>query len=318
MTTAPVTTSPMTSAAPISLDTPAVLATAHDVCVHYGSVVALAPVSFVIRRGQSVALVGSNGSGKTTLLSLLAGLVGPGDGTVDVRGRVAMVTQLRDYHRWMPLSVDEVLRIGRYQRRGLIGRFRADDRRAIDAAAELLEVVQLRGRAFGELSGGQQQRVLVAQAVASEPDLLLLDEPITGLDLPSQLRILEVIDRHARNGGGVVFSTHHLAEARRADRVMLVAGCLLADGPPDEVLVPALLAEAFGGRLIRDDGLAIVVDDHGHDHGEPHVPELLPHHGVHRHQHEHRLDDPDDPDDDHRDDHRDDHDDDHGDAGAPT
>lgn len=266
------------------------LATVHAACVHYGPVVALAPVSFDVPRGQTIALVGSNGSGKTTLLSQLSGLVAPTDGTIDVFGTIAMVTQQREYHRWMPLSVDEVLRIGRYQRRGLLGRLRADDRAAIGSAAELLEVAHLRGRAFGELSGGQQQRVLVAQAIASEPDLLLLDEPITGLDLPSQLRILEVIDGHARAGGSVVFSTHHLAEARRADRVMLLAGCLLADGPPAEVLVPALLAEAFGGRLIRDDGTSIVIDDHGHDHGEPHVAELVPHHGMHLHQHEHRHD----------------------------
>lgn len=263
------------------------LVTVHDACVHYGPVVALAPASFEVRRGESVALVGSNGSGKTTLLSLLAGLVPPDDGTVIVDGSVAMVTQQRQHHRWMPLSVDEVLRIGRYRRRGLLGRLHAADRAAVDHAAELLEVAHLRGRAFGDLSGGQQQRVLVAQAVASEPDLLLLDEPITGLDLPSQLRILEVIEQHARDGGSVVFSTHHLAEARRAGRVMLVAGCLLADGAPDEVLVPALLAEAFGDRLVRDGATSVVVDDHDHDHGEPHAPELLPHHGTHQHQHEH-------------------------------
>ncbi len=263
------------------------LVLASDACVHYGDVVALAPSSFAMHRGESIALVGANGSGKTTLLSMLAGLVEPGDGSVDVRGRVAMVTQQQQHHRWMPLSVDEVLRIGRYRRRGLVGRFHADDHRAIDVAAELLEVEGLRRRSFGDLSGGQQQRVLVAQAVASEPDLLLLDEPITGLDLPSQLRILQVVEQHARGGGGVVFSTHHLAEARRADRVMLLAGCVLADGAPTEVLVPPLLAEAFGGRLIRDDGTSIVVDDHGHDHGEPHAPDLVPHHGTHRHQHEH-------------------------------
>lgn len=272
MTTAPVT----------------VLAGAHEACVHYGPVVALAPVTFDIVRGESVALVGANGSGKTTLLSLLAGLIAPEDGTIDVAGTVAMVTQQRDHHRWMPLSVDEVLRIGRFQRRGLLGRLRSDDRAAIDEAAHLLEVSHLRRRSFGELSGGQQQRVLVAQAVAAEPDLLLLDEPITGLDLPSQLRILEVIDRHARAGGSVVFSTHHLAEARRAARVMLLAGCLLAEGSPAEVLVPPLLAEAFGGRLVRDDGMSIVVDDHGHDHGEPHAAELVPHHDMHQHEHEHR------------------------------
>lgn len=265
-----------------------VLVTASDVCVHYGSVVALAPTSFDLRRGQTIALVGSNGSGKTSLLSLLAGLLTSEEGSLAIEGTVSMVTQHRDHHRWMPLSVDEVLRMGRYQRRGLLGRIRREDRDQLDSAAELLEISSLRRRSFGDLSGGQQQRVLVAQALAAQPDLLLLDEPITGLDLPSQLRILDVIEQHAAGGGVVVFSTHHLAEARRADRVMLMAGCVLADGAPDEVLIPTLLAEAFGGRLIRDDGVSIVVDDHGHDHGEPHAAELLPHHDAHQHEHEHR------------------------------
>jgi ABC-type Mn2+/Zn2+ transport system ATPase subunit len=267
-------------------------ATATDVCVHYGPVVALAPTSLDLERGVAVALVGANGSGKTTLLSLLAGLTPATDGEVSVRGEVAMVTQHRGHHRWMPLSVDEVLRMGRYRQHGLLGRLGQDDRRAIDEAAERLEVQHLRRRSFGDLSGGQQQRVLVAQALAARPDLLLLDEPITGLDLPSQLRILDVIAQHARSGGTVVFSTHHLAEARRADRVLLMAGCVLADGTPDEVLVPELLAEAFGGRVIRHDGSSIVVDEHGHDglHGHAHTPDLVPHHSLHPHAHEHEHD----------------------------
>jgi ABC-type Mn2+/Zn2+ transport system ATPase subunit len=279
------------------------LATTDQVCMHYGPVVALAPTSIELDRETSVALVGSNGSGKTTLLALLAGLIQPTDGTVTLTGSVAMVTQHHDHHRWMPLSVDEVLRMGRYQARGLLGRLRRHDRDEIHRAAEMLEVDHLRKRSFGELSGGQQQRVLVAQAVSSRPDLLLLDEPITGLDLPSQLRILDVIEQHAADGGTVVFSTHHLAEARRADRVMLLAGCVLADGSPGDVLIPTLLAEAFGGRVIRDAGTSIVVDDHGHHHGEPRAPELLPHHGLHQHQHGHRHDRDHDRDQDHDQDH---------------
>ncbi len=263
------------------------LATTTDVCVHYGSVVALAPTTLKFEVGTSVALVGANGSGKTTLLSVLAGLVEPAAGAVTVNGSVAMVTQHHDHHRWMPLSVEEVLRMGRYTHSGLLGRLRRDDRDAIRQAAVRLEVEHLRKRPFGDLSGGQRQRVLVAQAIVAQPDLLLLDEPITGLDLPSQLRILEVIEQHKTAGGTVVFSTHHLAEAKRADRVMLMAGCILADGRPTDVLVPRLLAEAFGGRLIRDDGLSVVIDEHGHDHGEPRAPELLPHHGLHHHGHDH-------------------------------
>jgi ABC-type Mn2+/Zn2+ transport system ATPase subunit len=264
-----------------------VLVEASDVCVHFGSIVALAPTSFRLTRGSAVALVGSNGSGKTTLLSTIAGLVKPTAGSITVKGTVAMVTQSPDHHRWMPLTVDEVLRMGRYPARGLMGRLRASDRAIIADAADVLEVRHLRRRPFGELSGGQQQRVLVAQALAAQPDILLLDEPVTGLDLPSQLRILEVIDELAHNGQCVVFSTHHLAEARRVDRVMLMAGCVLADGAPEQVLVPSLLAEAFGGRLLRDDGTSILIDDHGHDHGEPHAPELVPHHGLHQHAHQH-------------------------------
>lgn len=260
-----------------------------DVCVHYGTTVALAPTSFELTAGSSVALVGANGSGKTTLLSVVAGLLESEGGSAVVLGSVSMVTQHPEHHRWMPLSVDEVLRMGRYPRRGLLGRLRADDHESIDRAADRLEVSHLRTRSFGDLSGGQQQRVLVAQALAGEPEILLLDEPVTGLDLPSQLRILDVIERFAGDGGIVVFSTHHLAEARRADRVMLMAGCVLADGAPADVLVPDLLAETFGGRLIRDDGTSIVVDEHGHHghHGDSRATEFVPHHGVHPHDHDH-------------------------------
>jgi ABC-type Mn2+/Zn2+ transport system ATPase subunit len=261
-----------------------------DACVHYGSTIALAPSSVDVAAGTSVALVGANGSGKTTLLSVVAGLVAPEDGEVIVTGDVALVAQHRRHHDWMPLTVDEVLSMGRFRARGLVGRFRSTDRALIRRAAQQLEVEHLRRRAFGELSGGQQQRVLVAQALAADPAVLLLDEPITGLDLPSQLRILEVIDACVSEGRIVLYSTHHLAEARRADRVLLMAGCVLADGPPRDVLVPALLAEAFGGRLIRDDGSTVVVDEHGHDHGDAHEPhDLGPHHDFHDHEHRHHA-----------------------------
>ena len=94
-----------------------VLVEATDVCVHYGATVALAPTSFSLGRGSAVALVGSNGSGKTTLLSTVAGLVQPSSGSVAVTGTVSMVTQSPHHHRWMPLTVDEVLRMGRYSSR---------------------------------------------------------------------------------------------------------------------------------------------------------------------------------------------------------
>jgi ABC-type Mn2+/Zn2+ transport system ATPase subunit len=275
-------------------DSPHLVAVATGVCVHYGSVVALAPSWLQIEAGTSTALVGPNGSGKSTLLGLLAGLVRPTAGSITVAPgrRVAFVAQQQHQHRWMPLSVEDVLRMGRYAARGLLGRLGAVDRAAIEDAARRLDVDDLRRRPFGELSGGQRQRVLVAQALASAPDLLLLDEPITGLDLASQERILEIIATETASGAAVVMSTHHLGEARRTDRVLLLAGCILGSGPPDEVLRPALLAEAFGNRLVRSGPDTLVVDEHGHAHddcpdAEPEAAELLPQHDHDHHAHGH-------------------------------
>jgi manganese transport system ATP-binding protein len=234
--------------------------------VRFGDVLALAPTDLTVHASTSMALVGANGSGKSTLLKLLAGLISPSEGRVDRADGVgvAFVAQQHGHHRWLPLMVDEVLRMGTYRGRPLVQRIRADQRAELDAIADRLEVGDLRRRAFGELSGGQRQRVLVAQALIGSPRLLLLDEPITGLDLASQQRILTVIGEEVAGGSGVVYSTHHLEEARRAERVVLLAGEVVAAGPPSDVLRADLLALAFGGRVLRIDDQAMLVDDHGH------------------------------------------------------
>ena len=157
--------------------------------------------------------------------------------------------------------------MGCYRTRGLVGRITRSDRDEVRGVAERLDVADLLHRSFSELSGGQRQRVLVAQALIGSPQLLLLDEPITGLDLPSQEAILGIVDQEVDRGSTVVFSTHHLEEAKRAKRVMLLAGCVIADGAPDEVLQPEHLAKAFGGRLLQVGGESLLVDDHGHGHG---------------------------------------------------
>ena len=202
--------------------------------VHFGDVIALAPTDLTITASSSVALVGANGSGKSTLLKLLAGLLAPSDGRVwraDGVG-VAFVAQQHGHHRWLPLMVEEVLRMGTYRGRPLVRRIGSEHRAELDAIAERLEVADLRRRAFGALSGGQRQRILVAQALIGSPRLLLLDEPITGLDLASQQTILGVIGEEVASGSAVVYSTHHLEEARRAERVVLLAGEIVAAGSP--------------------------------------------------------------------------------------
>jgi ABC-type Mn2+/Zn2+ transport system ATPase subunit len=259
---------PAPQPAPHAGRAPDPLVTLEGASVRYGSILALAPTHLQLARGQSVALVGSNGSGKSTMLGLLARLIVPTRGAVRFAGqpKVSFVAQQHAFHRWMPLTVDEVVRMGRFRRLGLVRPLRRVDREAITEVSERLEVADLAKRTFGQLSGGQRQRVLVTQALVDAPDLLLLDEPITGLDLASQEVILEVIGAERDRGAAVVFSTHHLDEARRADRVVLLAGAVVADGPPEEALQVELLAAAFGGRLSTFDDEVVVFDEHGHGH----------------------------------------------------
>ena len=248
-----------------------------DICVHRRSAICLAPCSVNVRAGESIALVGANGSGKTTLLHVMAGILEATDGSVEGQPKVAFVAQEQTHHSWMPMSVEEVLRMGRYQ--GLFHRLRTEDRMAVDSAAERLDVGHLRHRRFSELSGGERQRVLVARAVATSAELLLMDEPITGLDMPSQEIILEVIAAEATRGAAVVFSTHQLAEAHHADRVILPAGCILAD--------------AFGGRLVSTSEGTLVVDEQHHDSSDQTSPQLshhLHHHDQSHHEHSHKDD----------------------------
>lgn len=243
-----------------------------DLTVRFGAVTALDRVDHDFEPGVTAAVMGPNGAGKTTLLECLAGLLRPSSGRVaGAPDRVAYVRQ-QVPAGWMPLTAREVLAMGRYRARGLVGRLRAADRAVMAAAADRLDVADLLSRPYGDLSGGQRQRVVIAQALALEPELLLLDEPISGLDLPSQERILAVLDESAASGLAVVVTTHHLDEARHCHEVLLLANRLVAAGPPDEVLTPDRLRETFGPRTLGDhrrhdhDHSLLVLDDHGHSH----------------------------------------------------
>lgn len=254
-----------------------------DLTVRFDDVTALHGVSHTFEPGTATAVIGVNGSGKTTMLECMAGLQEPTSGRVrGMSKNLAYVCQ-HPPACWMPITAGEVLAMGRYGKRGLLGRLRAEDRAAMRQASEHLDVGQLSNRSFGELSGGQQQRVRIAQALAGQPDVVMLDEPVTGLDIPSQERILGVIDEYASRGVIVIITTHHLDEARHCDTVMLMANRLVASGTPDEMLTEERLREAFGDRLLGDhaehdhsQGM-IVLDDHGH-HGR---------HGHDQHGHDH-------------------------------
>lgn len=248
-----------------------------DLTVSFGNTEALSQLNLDIAVGSSVALVGANGSGKTTLLNVFAGLVQPSSGTLEMpqTPRAAYVLQHQQADRWLPLTVTEVLRMGLYAKAGLFGRITASDRTRLGEAAAELDVSGLLQQQFGELSGGQRQRVLIAQALLQASDLLLLDEPITGLDLPSQQTILELIDTCAERDRTIVLSTHHLDEARHCDVVVLLAKSVVAVGSPAQTLTRPNLRKAFGERVLGD--------HQGHDHAEDLL--VLDHHGHGDHGH---------------------------------
>lgn len=243
--------------------TPAVAARA--LAVAYADRTVLSHVDMDVPAGTSVAVIGPNGSGKSTLLAAIAGLVAPSAGSVDVdRRSLALVLQATDVDRSLPITVVETVRMARYAHRGMFGRMREEDHRAIATALQRTGVDDLRSRQIHELSGGQRQRVLVAQGLAQEADVLLLDEPVTGLDIVSREVILEVVREERSSGRSVIMTTHSLEDAAACDLVALLAGRMVAFGTPGEVLTEDHLNHAFGGRVLRLANGQLLLDDPHH------------------------------------------------------
>lgn len=234
--------------------------------VRYGDAIALADVDLQVPTGSSLAVIGPNGSGKSTLLGAIAGITEPSAGTVYVPGTpAALVLQSTDVDRSLPITVRDTVSLARYSTLGLFRRFKTADRAAVDRALTRLDVSDLAGRQLHDLSGGQRQRALVAQGLAQDTDLLLLDEPVNGLDIVSRAIILEVIDEEVSAGRTIVVTTHNLEDARRCDQVLLLDRSPVAVGTPDEVLTEEHLRQAFGGRFVRVGG-ELILDDPHHDH----------------------------------------------------
>lgn len=234
--------------------------------VRFDGRVALESLDLDVPAESTLAVIGPNGSGKSTMFKAIVGLVQPSTGTVDAGGaKVALVLQSTDVDRSVPITVHDTVAIARYATLGLVRRFRSADRLAVREAMVRLGVDDLADRQLHDLSGGQRQRVLVAQGLAQDAEILLLDEPVTGLDVVSRRAILDVIDEERDRGRTVIVTTHDLEDARRCDQVLLLATRPIAIGSPDEVLQEANLVEAFGGRVARV-GDDFVLDDPHHVH----------------------------------------------------
>lgn len=239
--------------------------TVQNLEVRYGDHVALAGADLDLSAPASLAVIGPNGSGKSTLLGTIAGLFPPSAGSVQSSSPPALVLQTTDVDRSLPITVSDTVGLARYPKLGLLRRFTAEDRRAVDDAMTRLDVGDLARRQIHELSGGQRQRVFVAQGLAQQADILLLDEPLTGLDMVSREVILRVLDEERAAGRIVVTTTHNLDDARRCDVVLLLSTTPVAIGTPDEVLTDAHLQQAFGGRFLRL-GDRVLLDDPHHQH----------------------------------------------------
>lgn len=243
---------------------------------HEGRVV-LRGIDAFATPGRSIALVGPNGSGKSTLLRTFAGLLVPVGGALEVCGgpvsrvahRIAYLNQFHANALALPLRVVDVVHMGRLDRRGRFVRRRPEDHAAVAEALDRMGIAELAGAALRDLSGGQRQRVFLAQVLARRADVVLLDEPSSGLDAVGRSVYLDAIDSETRRGAVVISATHDVGEAARCDRVMLLAGRLIADGPADVVLTPENLLSTFGIGLSRA-GDHLVVTEHEHDHRHDH------------------------------------------------
>ena len=260
--------------------------TAHDVTVTYrNGHTALRDAHFEIPRGTVTALVGVNGAGKSTLFKAIMGFVPVAKGEITLLGKpvkealkdnlVAYVPQAEEVDWAFPVLVEDVVMMGRYGHMGFLRRPRKADHEAVELALERVNMTEFRKRQIGELSGGQRKRVFLARALAQEGQVILLDEPFTGVDVTTENQIIELLGELRAEGRVMLVSTHNLGSVPEfCDRTVLVKGTVLAYGPTDEVFTRENLEQAFGGVLrhftlggdaLHDDGddraVTIFTDD---------------------------------------------------------
>jgi ABC-type Mn2+/Zn2+ transport system ATPase subunit len=227
--------------------------------VHFGDRSALEGITLSFYAGETVSLLGPNGAGKSTLLKVIAGLLPPTHGAVRLEGRVidgphpavVYVPQRSSVDWTFPVSVLDVVLMARARRRSRLIPFGGEDR---DRALAALDQVGMRRFApvqIGQLSGGQQQRVFLARALLQDGAVYLLDEPFTGVDVPTQELAVSLFDQLRRTGRTIVYATHDLAQAMKSsDRIFLLNRYLVAVGPPAATMTTDNLRATFGGQAI--------------------------------------------------------------------
>ena len=234
-------------------------------------------INLELKNGQALALIGTNGSGKSTLLRTIVNLLEPLSGALTVFGKVPgasprRVAYLGQFHNGgflLPLQAIEVVRMGRFPLHGLMGRMGKEDDDIVRSAMRMMAIEELADTPMRYLSGGQQQRTYLAQVLAHQADLLVLDEPTAGLDAGGRDLYLQAVQSELARGAAVVSATHDIQEeATICDQVMLLARRVVAYGSPQTVLNSEALLETFGIVVTGDKHLRVIESVHGHDHGE--------------------------------------------------
>jgi ABC-type Mn2+/Zn2+ transport system ATPase subunit len=241
---------------------------AEGLAVGYGGPPAIDGVSFALRAGERLALLGPNGGGKTTLMRALLGELRPLAGALAVHGRCGTVPQTERTRLDYPVSALDVATMGALSRLPWWRRPGREDRRGAAGALARVGLGDRAGATFGELSGGQRQRVLIARALVQEAEVLLLDEPFSGLDNTSAAALERLIAELAGEGRGIVVATHDLDQARRSDAVLCLNRHQIAAGAPAEVLDRAVLEATYGGAIVEIPGSAgkAILPSHHHHH----------------------------------------------------
>jgi ABC-type Mn2+/Zn2+ transport system ATPase subunit len=229
---------------------------------------AIQGVSFALEAGQVAGVLGPNGGGKTTLFRALLGELPRRRGLVELAGPPAYVPQTDEARLDFPVNAFDVALMGAFRRTTFYRRIGRGERAAARAALERVGLADVARARFGTLSGGQRQRVLIARALVQDARVLLLDEPLSGVDAPSAARI-EAVLRELRDEGRVLLvATHDVEQARRFERVLCLHRRQVAFGAPAAVLGAAVLQETYGDELVvlEGGGAAVNVGHHDHHH----------------------------------------------------
>lgn len=222
-----------------------------------GNAYALENITFSAQQGEQICVIGPNGAGKSTLLKVAAGILKPTSGKVELFGYspekhicIGYVPQRSEIDWTFPVTVSDVVMMGRTKQIGLFRWASRRDREIVKGSLARVQAEDLAHKQIGALSGGQQQRVFIARALAQEANLILMDEPLGGLDIPSQEAILDILLSLRQDGVTVLLATHDLGlAAERFDRILLINREIIALGKPDIVLSTENLLVAYGGKI---------------------------------------------------------------------